>query len=151
MTATFLESEFSHMFWIDSDIVFEPEDVVKIWNLEADIGIAAYPMKNPDERWYAAWTDKLVKDLDKFSGPTEVQYAGTGFMLIKREVLETLAKKSETYNKGRVPVIYTTPVYNDFYQSEDYSFCRRAREAGFKIMMDPSVRLGHIGSYTFGG
>ena len=28
---------------------------------------------------------------------------------------------------------------------EDYVFCRRARQAGFKIWIDPSIKLDHAG------
>ena len=153
MTAGFLKSEFSHMMWLDSDIEFTPEDVAAVWNMEADIGVGVYAMKRPDKQWFAAWKDgALVKDLDQYSGPIEVDYAGTGFMLIKREVIETLAKTAETYEgpDGRVPALYMTPIHNDGFESEDYHFCRKAREAGFKVMMDPKVRLGHIGQYRYG-
>jgi hypothetical protein len=154
MTAAFLGSKYTHMMWIDADILFEPEDVGKVWNLEADIGVGCYAMKKQDKQWFAAWKGgELIKDLDQFKEPIEVDYAGTGFMLIKREVIETLAKVSPSYEGQvcRVPALYMTPIHEDGFESEDYHFCRIAREAGFKVMMDPSVRLGHIGQYCFGG
>ncbi len=153
MTATFLKTDHTHLFWLDSDIEFAPEDVAKIWNMDADIGVGVYAMKKRDKCWYAAWIGgELVKDLDQFNGPIDVDYAGTGFMLIKREVIETLAKDAESYEgpNGRVPALYMTPIHNDIFESEDYYFCRMAREAGFKIMMDPSVRLKHWGQYPYG-
>lgn len=153
MTLGFLKSEFSHQMWLDADIEFTPDDVAKVWNMDADIGVGVYAMKRPDKQWFAAWKDgALVKDLDQYDGPIDVDYAGTGFMLIKREVIETLAKTAETYEgpDGRVPALYMTPIHNDGFESEDYHFCRKAREAGFKVMMDPSVRLGHYGQYRYG-
>lgn len=155
MAAQFLKSDHSHLFWLDADIEFKPEDIAKVWNLQADIGVGCYAMKKVKEQWFAAWKDgKLVKDLDQFSGrPTEVDLAGTGFMCIKREVLETLVKTSESYegqNKIRCYGLFMSPVNGDMLESEDYNFCRRAREAGFKIVLDPTVRLGHIGQYTYG-
>lgn len=160
MTATFLsETEYSHQCWLDSDIEFTPEDFNAIWNmcegpLQADIAVGVYAMKVPDKQWYAAWKDgKLIKDLDQFDGPVEVDYAGTGFMLIKRKVVETLAEKVGSYEirEGkRAPCMYMTPIHNGCFESEDYHFCRIARESGFSLWMDPSVRLGHIGQYTYG-
>lgn len=153
MNATFLSTEHTHLFWIDADMEFEPRDVAKVWNLEADIGVGVYAMKKQDKQWFAAWKDgQLVHDLDQFKEPIEVDYAGTGFMLIKREVIETLAKTAESYEgpNGRVAALYMTPIHDDGFESEDYHFCRKAREAGFKIFMDPSVRLGHVGQYTYG-
>lgn len=153
MTHSFLNTRHSHMMWLDADIEFTADDVAKIWNLEADIAVGVYAMKKRDEQWFAAWKDgKLVKNLDQFDGPVEVDYAGTGFMLIRLEVIERLSESSESYEgpNGRVSALYMTPIHNDIFESEDYYFCRKAREAGFKIIMDPSVRLKHWGQYAFG-
>lgn len=186
MTATFLKTDYTHMMWLDADIEFEPEDVASVWNMDADIGVGVYAMKKPDAQWYAAWKDgKLIKDLDQFPGPIEVDYAGTGFMLIKREAIEAvqrhlqhrydIAKRlrdelgelppSEKKimdemvgamqpdwegSQGRVPSLYMTPIYQDSLESEDYHFCRVARDAGLSVMMDPRVRLKHWGQYAFG-
>jgi hypothetical protein len=148
IAALFLKTDHSHMMSIDADIDFQPKDVAALWNMGVDIAVAAYPMKLRDgSRLFAAWKDGgFVRDLDQFDGPTEVDLAGTGFMLISRNALETVAATAPSYQgmDGRVPAIFMTPIYNDGLESEDYHFCRIAREAGFKIMMDPSVRLGHI-------
>jgi hypothetical protein len=92
MVATFLATKHTHLFWLDADIEFEPADVAALWNLDADVAVGVYAMKKREAQWFAAWKDgKLVKDLDQFKGPIDVDYAGTGFMLIKRQVrLETL-------------------------------------------------------------
>lgn len=153
MTASFLGTKYSHMMWIDADLGFEPQDVAKLWNLETDIAVGVYAMKKRDAQWFAAWKDgALVKDLDQFKEPIEVDYAGTGFMLLSRKAIEAVAAKSESYEgpNGRVPAIYMMPIHNDGLESEDYHFCRRARECGFKIIMDASVRLKHWGQYAYG-
>lgn len=153
MTCSFLQTDHTHMMWLDADIEFESEHVAKVWNMDADIGVGVYAMKKPDKQWFAAWKDgALVKYLDQYKEPIEVDYAGTGFMMIRRNVIETLAEKSESYEgpNGRVPALYMTPIHNDGFESEDYHFCRKAREAGFKIMMDASVRLKHWGQFAYG-
>lgn len=152
MTATFLSTDHSHMMWLDADIEFCPEDVAKLWNLDADIAVGFYSMKRPDMP-LSAWKDgKLIKLEECPKEPFEVDYAGTGFFMIKRHVIETLAKTSESYegNKGIVPALYMTPIFNGCLESEDYHFCRKAREAGFKIIGDPSIKLGHWGLARYG-
>jgi hypothetical protein len=37
-----------------------------------------------------------------------------------------------------------------WYLSEDYAFCARARQCGFQIMADTTIRLWHVGSYRYG-
>jgi len=154
MVASFLETTHTHLMFLDADLEFTPGDVAKVWNLDADIGVGVYAMKKRGEEWYAAWhKGELVKNLDQFKGPIEVDYAGTGFMLIRRNVIETLHKLHGDYegqNKRRVPALFMTPIHNDCLESEDYHFCRIAREAGFKVVMDPSVRLKHWGQYPYG-
>lgn len=155
MAGWFLKTRFDCHLWIDADIEFSVEDVGKLWSLcqnGADIAVAAYSMKLP-EKPLSAWKDgKLVKLEECPSDPFEVDYAGTGFMMISRRVYEKLSKGAETYEgpDGRVHALFMTPIHNDGFESEDYHFCRKAREAGFKIMMDPSIRLGHIGQFRYG-
>src|SRR5215469_11772960 len=57
MTVTFLNTDYSHMMWLDADIMFTPDDVGKLWILDADIAVGVYAMKLPDKQWYAAWKD----------------------------------------------------------------------------------------------
>lgn len=188
MTAEFLKSEHTHMMWLDADIEFTAEDVSKLWNLVTDIAVAAYSMKLPDKP-LSAWKDgKLIKLDECPDKPFPVDFAGTGFMLLRRETLEAVyahlvaweykakllverlisegivdGDEASTLNRmlegmassyegpnGRVPALYMTPIHNDGLESEDYFFCRVAREAGFEIIMDPSVKLGHWGQYRYG-
>jgi hypothetical protein len=33
--------------------------------------------------------------------------------------------------------------------SEDWAFCERAKQAGFKVLLDPTIRLTHWGTYGY--
>jgi hypothetical protein len=152
MTKAFLDTDFKYMMWLDADIEFTPSDVASLWNMDADIAVGVYRMKTDDSQ-YAAWVGgKLVTDLEQFEEPIEVDYAGTGFMLIKRGCLEALAKRVPTYEnelKG-IPALYQTPIRHGTLLSEDYFFCELARDNGYKVMMDPSVKLTHYGLKGYG-
>lgn len=151
MANDFLKSDHSHLFWLDADIEFKPEDVAAVWNMEADIGVAAYHLKRTDKP-LSAWRQGKLVNLDECpKEPFEVDLAGTGFFCVKREVFEKLSYTAQSYEgpKGRVFAFFEVPVHNDVLESEDYNFCRKAREAGFKIIMDPKVKLGHVGQYTY--
>jgi hypothetical protein len=89
MVASFLKTDWSHLMWLDADIEFSPDDVARLWNLNKDVAVGAYQMKKRGSQAFAAWVNgSLIYDLNKFDKPTEVDFAGTGFMLIRREVLE---------------------------------------------------------------
>lgn len=152
MVASFLKTDHTHLFWLDADMEFTPEDVAKVWNMQADVGVGFYPMKKTDQPPLSAWRGGKLVDLRECPAePFEVDYAGTGFMCVKREVIEKLAAAAPVFRgkDGPVPAIMLTPVTDGVLESEDYYFCRTAREAGFKIMGDPSIRIGHWGTYRY--
>jgi hypothetical protein len=188
MAAKYLrETTYRYMMWLDADIEFTSHDVAELWNLQPDIAVGVYAMKKRDKQWFTAWKGGKLINLDQFGDkPDEVDYAGTGFMLIKREALERMIKfleikygvakslrkaMGETLtgmrrkvademlgamqfdfeeDEGRIPALFTAHIFNDGLESEDYHFCRIAREAGLKVIMHPRVRLRHWGQYAFG-
>jgi hypothetical protein len=95
----------------------------------------------------------------------EISNGGTGFMLIKREVFEGLSDKVPFYHNDmflatddmtKVKVIkefFATSIEPDTKRllSEDYHFCKIAREAGYKVYAAPWAELTHCGSYNFSG
>ena len=160
--ARFLECEYSHMMFIDSDIGFSADDVAKLWGhaFEGhDLVCGVYRMKRPDAP-YAAWVDgKLVEDLEQFkdSPLIEVDYAGTGFWIISRGCIEKMvdAHKDTEHDAGGFKAwdLFGVGVrdFGDgaFYISEDYDFCKKWRDIGGKVMMDTSVRVSHHGSFAY--
>jgi len=96
--------------------------------------------------------------------PIEVFAGGTGFMLIKREVFLQLQDKVKSYvndvgdlsgtlKQDRIYEYF--PVFieegTERLLSEDYAFCKIARDNGIKIHAAPWVHLGHFGTYLFEG
>lgn len=153
LTADFIHSDATHMMWIDADIVFRPEDVLKLLALQTDIAVATYRAKRPNAP-YTAWKDGApIKDLNQFKEPVEVDGAGCGFMLIKRNVIDRLASEAVVYPAGGQFefALYQSVAAKGWFCSEDVFFCQNARAAGFKIIMEPSIRLGHIGQCVYGG
>lgn len=152
--ADFLKSDFERLMFIDADIEFTPEDVGKLWAMDMPIAVGVYRMKKPGSR-YAAWREgELVDDLDQFKRPITVDYAGTGFMMIKRAVFEEIATNYPewAYQEGSGDCFgyFQDPIMEGFHMSEDYFFCHTWRELGHEIWMDPSVRLIHHGLYAYG-
>lgn len=159
--ATFLKTEYSHLLFIDADIEFEPEDVAELWNMcQADVDVATgcYPRKELKAP-YVAWANgRLLKphELDKIRQPFPVDYAGTGFMMIKRRVFEILQVlhpdwKYEEGHVGECWGFFQDPIEDGIHLSEDYFFCKRVREAGMSVMMHPKVRLKHWGTHRYDG
>jgi hypothetical protein len=110
----FLRTDFTHMMFIDSDIHFDPNDIVALMALDKDVIGGPYPKKsinwnniaetarkNPDlnpkelENLVGEYVFNVVKGTQQFqvSEPLEVMEIGTGHMLIKRNVFEKMEKE----------------------------------------------------------
>ena len=74
---------------------------------------------------------KILDDLPE-AGLTEVYAAGSAGMLIRRHVFDAIPEPAFSTSEG--------------HQNEDLEFCRKVREAGFRIWIDPEVLLAHIGT-----
>lgn len=152
---TFLATNYQYLMFIDGDIQFSPDDVGKLVNLNTDVAVGVYPMKKRNAP-YAAWVNgKLVDRLDIYDSPIEVDYAGTGFMLIKRDVFKKIKQASPELDfsddVGTTHQWFDWPIDNGIELSEDYSFCKKWARLGGKIIMDPSVKLKHHGVYAYDG
>ncbi len=92
-------------------------------------------------------------------GLVEVKYAGAAFLLTRREVYETMQARLELpvcntrFERPLVPYYMPTIVSDEptdhWYWGEDYAFCHRARQCGYQIMADTTIRLKHYGTYGF--
>ncbi len=81
-----------------------------------------------------------------------MNYIPAGFLLLKRCVLEKMIiVHSDTYYKPKdesMPdgyCLFNTEVRGQEFWGEDYVFCRKAREAGFDIWVDPLIEFDHAG------
>ena len=101
----FLKSGFTHLIFIDADIVFKGEDVLKLIYYNHDICVGAYPCKSlywerifklkeaghphpePASYHYAINYDRTKLDGKDTPNCVDVTYGATGFMMIKKEVL----------------------------------------------------------------
>jgi len=118
------------------------------------------------------FTGSMVVNLVDYKGevtvprdkPVEIFAGGTGFMLIKRKVFEKLKPVVASYindvgdTSGQLKADRISEFFPVFIEketerllSEDYAFCKIARDNGVKIYAAPWVSLGHFGTYLFEG
>jgi hypothetical protein len=175
----FYKSTADFFIFIDADIHFSAESVVRLIESGHDVAVAVYPkkvimwnqaeeaVKNGDTRDLARLSSSLVMNF-KYAkskienGFTEVLDGPTGFMCIKRSVIETMYEKyknlmcmNDHQNRDleEYCAIFDCLIDPDNrrYLSEDYAFCRRWQLIGGKIHADVTTVLGHVGTLRFNG
>lgn len=159
MATDALEQGFDETIWIDSDIAFEASSIEVLRSRQAELVCGIYPLKNQRSLACHVMPGTSSLGFGREGGLTEVLYAGTGFMLVRRCVYEAIQIKlglpvcNERFSRPLIPffapmVIPTDPGY--WYLAEDYAFCHRARQCGYKVLADTTIRLWHIGSQLAG-
>jgi hypothetical protein len=157
-----LREGYDELMWIDSDVVFEPDDVARLRAHEVAIVAGVYAKKGAGG--LAVHIDPGARELrlGDGGGLTSVRYVGAGFLLTRRAVYDAIATKfslpvcNERFGAPVVPYFLPMVIADDeapggyWYLGEDYAFGERARLAGHTSLVDSRIRLGHVGSYVYG-
>ena len=143
--------EYDYQLWIDSDIVFNSESFWRVLSMDKDIACGWYVTEDGSTTSVAHWLEEddfksnggvmnheTIDTITKRRKPFTVDYTGFGWTLIKKGVFESLeypwfAPKMQVFDSGEVQDMC----------GEDVSFCLDAKEKGYEIWCDPTIRVGH--------
>lgn len=159
----FLKTPATHLLFLDDDNPVPPETIEILLADDKDIVIAPILSRNPNVAGIhdlCAFYSRQVKDVllynhitaFKEKGPLHrIDAGGTGCMLIKRKVMEKMAKEYKdrifetTYIQFKEKLQVDGNEYESRSMSEDVQFCERAAKLGFEIWLDERIRPFHIG------
>jgi len=176
----FLQKTDADVFmFIDADVEFMADAVVRLVKSPHDVSVAVYPKKvvmwdqvkkaveQGDERNMAMLSSSLVANIGAHKrtvedGFVELLDGPTGFMAIKRGAFEKLEEKFPELNCkndhqnrdfDEYCAVFDCMIDPDSrrYLSEDYAFCRRWQQCDGKIFADINTTLGHVGNLPFTG
>ena len=173
----------THLLFIDADIVFSPESVSRLLRAGKDVAAGMYPIKAL--HWDHAAEARLANGeaaetaamfyvgepcrgaaLTREGDFVTAEYAGTGFMLIQRHVIERMIAAYPETRYGGAHIFSTGLAATEFnhalfdgmidpesnaYLSDDSTFCLRWRQLGGSIWLDTQTRLAHVGAHDFKG
>ena len=149
LAANALRHDYDRILWLDSDMVFEPDLVER---LSADIDDEHqfvcgmyFTRKAPlhpciysrveDETPELPTVKPLIVPYNDYPENALFECAGCGFgaVMMTTGLLRAIARA------------YPQPFYPLLGFGEDFSFCLRARELGYKLWCDSRVKVGHAG------
>ena len=152
------QKDFTHLFWIDADIVWTPDDFIRLLGFGAVMGAvgATYPFKKLPIGFLVNLVGEPGKAEVNGLGCVKVESMGLGFTIVQREVMEKVAE-----SKPMMRDDLNGQEYRDIFRvdrtpergprGEDVAFFADVRAAGYDVWLDPSIRLGHTGQHTFRG
>lgn len=158
LTHRFLnETECQKIFWIDSDIVWEPEDALRLVAMSTKnrIVAATYQARKDPPTYFVGLT---TPDQDEF-GLIDITGCGFGFIVLDRDVFLKQKEHTIAYtDKQDLITRYFAIVVEESrekpgtlqYKGEDMYFLNRTHyEFGEKIKLDPTIQLKHYGTKEY--
>jgi len=139
LTSYAIGNEFTHVLWLDSDMVFDDDIIDELYDTGKDFVTAIFHARRPGHQSciFKNLTPPDRYQWDEYPFDTfRIKGCGMAATLIKTEILKDVRD-----HFGNC----FTPAYN---LGEDLAFCRRVDELGGEIWAEPTVRVGHIGHIT---
>jgi hypothetical protein len=157
-----LDSDCTDLMFIDADINFEAADLFRLmaWTSDPKKGIVAgIPRTRSTTKTYIGTLDRDEDGQLTMNGMglVRAKRVATAFMMVRRDVFETLNEAHPEWryyderSERTVPCMFDFMLTEEGYIGEDYLFCDRAREHGFDIWVDPTIKLGHMGVQEYEG
>lgn len=153
IVASFMDSEADELIFIDEDVGFLAEDLLKLVMHDRDVVGGVYPKKE-DAPNFPVFVEPGTQLWSDESGLVEVHGLPTGFLKFKRAVIEELWNESESWigNDGReYRQIFERVIRDGMKWSHDYAVCRKWIERGGQCFADPSFMMTHTGRKTWVG
>ena len=174
----FLNSDCTHLLFIDSDIEWNAQAVVDLLDFNKDVSCCVYPKKaynwqqfldsysvgnNSKKAPHSRGLDFNINVLPKYEKIgkfVKVKDSATGFMLIKKDIMIKIIKQypelvviNDTMDKTvkTYCAMFDCMIDPDTgcYLSEDYAFCRRVYKVGGEVWVNTRHNLTHYGTHGF--
>ena len=133
ITAQAVNGGYTHIFFIDDDMIYEPDTIDKLLACNKDIVGGMYKTKYETQEYVLE-----AKELKE--GMFECIGIGGGLLMVKTNVFRKVPQPWFGYlwhSNGMVK------------ESNDWYFCRKARESGFKVWCNSHITAKHIGLKEF--
>ena len=161
LTAWFLDTEAEALLWLDSDLVFSPEMIARLCSHDEPVVAGMYPLKCDSDGTIEWCLNALPGAQRRADGLLPVRYAGTGAMLIKREVFRQIfmaglalpywcdgQRSAVHHDFWRVGVNGASAEPGN-YLSEDWFFCEWCQQLGIPVYVDTQTIFRHVGQEAF--
>lgn len=150
----FLKSDCTEMLFLDDDVGAGPGVFTRLMMHRVDLVGGIYRAKMDEEKYMVRWLPEQ-KELwaDPTTGLLEAQDVPFGFLRITRAAVEKMVQAYADewfhahYTEDGLKCwnLFNTEIRDHQFTGEDFFFCRRWREIGGRVWIDPELPLVHVG------
>ncbi len=152
---SFIDSDCTHILCIDSDLGWPAQSVIALLQKNVDFVAGVYPARGAEKAF--TFRPCLQENgsifVDKEKQLLKMDHIPAGFMLIKRAVIQKMMDDHPQLKfvpkDPKMPsgyALFNTEIEGGEFWGEDYIFCKRARESGFDVWVDPLIQFNHAGN-----
>ena len=154
LVKAFLDTDCDTLFFLDDDISWNPEDALKLLNMDDDIVAGIYPYKTEEEGYpVVIHTDGEGRPTVREDGCLYGAFIPFGFVAIKRHVIQKLWDgypsltywKPEGFNLIEFRDLFPQGVKNGRWVGEDFAFCDLWHGLEGEITVVPDIDFTHHG------
>ena len=155
LVARFLASDATDLVFIDSDLSWSPDDLLRLASYDVPFVAGVYQRKSRTKIDFAVkFAATIGMDAQRLM---EVERVGTGFMRLRRDCLEQMVAAHATLrlqnplarDDANFYALFDTTIVDGQFIGEDFTFCDRWRAIGGKVLIDPTINLSHHGAAAY--
>ncbi len=153
----FMETDCTDMIFIDTDIAYDDDAILKLIKHDKEMVGGVYPLKQEEFDFPTMLVfDKETNNCrDEETGLVEVSMLPTGLLRIKKSVFERmiLLFKMQPDHEDCYSFFDTGQIFpnDNTWYGEDVTFCKRFNFIGGKMHVEPNITFRHYGSYSWSG
>lgn len=160
LAAAFLKTDATHLFYIDDDVEFPADAVIRLLASNHDVAFGVYPIKGGAPGDYPIVIEVDEKTFQPLGRKGWISATGApgGFLCIKRHVIEKLYASYpdhlyEDFARDGTKLadacdIFPQGVHHGRWWGEDFGFCNLWRDIGGTIWCWPDITFGHVDRRT---
>ena len=153
LASRFLRSGCTDLVFIDSDLAWQPADLLRLLAWPVPLVAGVYQRKSAKLDFAVKFGPRIVPRGELITA----ERVGTGFLRLRRDCLEKLAhahpewKLIDPKDPGnhRLHALFDTSIEDGQFIGEDFTFCNRWRAIGGEVLVDPKIRLAHYGLHAY--
>lgn len=151
----FWNSDCTHMLCVDGDLGWPAQAVLAMLEAKKEFVAGVYPARGAERTFLFRPVYQENGSIETDQHLLKMEYVPAGFMLIARSVIEKMRDAHpDLYYEPKDPrnnpeagyCFFNTEVWEGEFWGEDFVFCRKAREAGVDIWVDPLIQFNHAGT-----
>ena len=145
-----VENNFDDIIWIDADIEWNPNWIIKLLKYNFDVIGGTYRKKTDEKELY---TVKKIDEIKIEKDILKVDGLGTGFLRMSKKAFTALWDCSNEYKNENVigRMVFDVVIDNGELIGEDILVCKKLKELGFDIYLDITMTCNHIGNKKYYG